>query len=144
MAAERGSVWQCWQNITCWEQNKTQHMTAAYGQKSWTFNLENKLQHAAATYWLSAVAKLNRILETWREFLNDLMRRTLKHICDIIPDHTWDFISYRTGLSGVRWMASSHFLMASQCLKETHITENMFIYDPYKAITHTSSMQIFR
>lgn len=49
----------------------------------------------------------------------------------IIPAHTWDFISYRTGLSGVRWMASSHFLMASQCLKDTHRAENTFIYDQY-------------
>lgn len=33
-------------------------------------------------------------------------------------------------------MASSHFLMASQCLKETQITENTFIYDQYQAMTH--------
>lgn len=26
--------------------------------------------------------------------------------------------------------------MASQCLKETHVTENTSIYDQYQAITH--------
>lgn len=82
--------------------------------------------------------------QLFRVNTDDLLGRSLNGIRDTIPDHTWDFISYRTGFSGVRWMAWSHFLMASQCLKETHGTENTSIYDQYQAITHFKQVQLIK